>query len=137
MPKFYAYQTAIRNDLVARGANPHFYDEEPEKAKYLILKNIGSIFHKDNVFDKFNKKLVSQILAEMPAGGYDYMLVIRGNVLNELTIHELKLHALKANGKSIYYAWDSFDNMRHGPELGRMFDKRATFDSVDASHHDD
>ena len=136
MPKFYAYQNEIKKDLVARGANPHFYDEEPEKTKFLIMKNIESIFHKPNIFDRFNKKLTNQILAEMPAGGYDYLLVIRGNVLNELTIHELKLHALKANGKSIYYSWDSFENMRHKGELGRLFDWRGTFDSVDAANSD-
>ena len=54
MPKFYAYQSKMKEDLLARGANPHFYDEEPDKTKFLILKNIESIFHKKNVFDKFN-----------------------------------------------------------------------------------
>ncbi|MCR5580385.1 MAG: hypothetical protein K6F66_02240 [Pseudobutyrivibrio sp.] len=136
MPKFYSYQNEMKKDLVARGANPHFYDEEPEKTKFLILKNLESIFHKKNIFDKFNKQLTDKILAEMPAGGYDYMLVIRGNVLSELTIHDLKLKALKASGKSIYYSWDSFENMRHKGEIGRMFDWRGTFDSVDAAQSD-
>ena len=49
MPKFYTYQNEIKKDLVARGANPHFYDEEPEKTKFLIMKNIESIFHKPNI----------------------------------------------------------------------------------------
>ena len=40
MPKFYAYQSKMKEDLVARGANAHFYDEEPEKTEFLILKNI-------------------------------------------------------------------------------------------------
>ncbi len=134
MPKFYAYQSKMREDLVARGANPHFYDEEPEKTKFLILKNMESIFHIKNIFDKFNKKLVDKILAEAPAGGYDYFLVIRGNVLNERTIHDIKLRALKSTGKSIYYSWDSFENMRHRGEIGRYFDWRGTFDSVDAKN---
>lgn len=134
MPKFYAYQAKMKEDLVARGANPHFYDEEPDKTKFLILKNLESIFHKKNVFEKFNKQLTEQILAEMPAGGYDYLLVIRGNVLTEKTIHDIKLKALKASGKSIYYSWDSFKNLRHHGELGKLFDERATFDSVDAAN---
>ncbi len=136
MPKFYAYQVKMRDDLVARGANPHFYDEEPEKTKFLILKNIEHIFKKKDVFEKFNRKLVDKIIAEMPAGGYDYLLVIRGNVLTEKTIHDIKLHCLKAGAKSIYYSWDSFANMRHHGELGRSFDWRGTFDSIDAANSD-
>ncbi|QFJ53971.1 hypothetical protein [Pseudobutyrivibrio xylanivorans] len=132
MPKFYAYQSKMQADFEARGAHPHFYDEEPEKTKFLILKNLEAIFHKKNVFDGFNKKLRNQIFSEMPDGGYDYLLVIRGNVLTEQTIHELKNKALKSTGKSIYYAWDSFENMRHKGELGRLFDWRGTFDSVNA-----
>ncbi|SFN77808.1 hypothetical protein SAMN04487831_103254 [Pseudobutyrivibrio sp. UC1225] len=132
MPQFYSYQTKMREDLEARGAHPHFYNEEPEKTKFLILKNIGDLFHNEHVFDGFNRKLKKQILAEMPAEGYDYLLVIRGNVLTEQTIHELKNKALKSSGKSVYYAWDSFENMRHKGEIGRLFDWRGTFDSVDA-----
>lgn len=134
MPRFYAYQSKMKEDLLARGANPHFYDEEPPKTKFLVMKNLENIFHKKNIFEKFNKKLKDQILAEIPAGGYDYLLVIRGNVLTEKTIHDLKLRALKSTGKSIYYAWDSFQNMRHKGELGRLFDWRGTFDSVDANN---
>lgn len=133
MPKFYAYQSKMKADLEERGAHPVFYDEEPEKTKYLILKNLGDIFHNPRIFDGFNKKLKKQILSEMPSGGYDYFLVIRGNVLNEQTIHELKNKALKSSGKSAYYAWDSFENMRHKGEIGRLFDWRGTFDSVDAA----
>ncbi len=132
MPKFYAYQVKMKEDLLARGANPHFYDEEPEKTKFLILKNMESIFHVKNVFGKFNRQLTQQILAEAPAGGYDYFLVIRGNVLSEETIIELKSKVLKDTGKSIYYSWDSFENMRHKGEIGKLFDWRGTFDSVDA-----
>ena len=132
MPQFYAYQSKMRDDLVARGANPHFYDEEPEKTQFLILKNMESIFHKKNIFDSFNKKLVDKILLEMPAGGYDYFLVIRGNVLTEETVNTLKEKALKPDGKSIYYSWDSFKNLRHHGDLGKLFDWRGTFDSVDA-----
>ncbi len=136
MPKFYAYQVKMRDDLVARGANPHFYDEEPEKTKFLFLKNVESIFHRKNIFEKFNSQLVDKILAEMPAGGYDYLLVIRGNVLTSKTIHDIKLHCLKSGSKSIYYSWDAFANLRHKGELGRCFDARMTFDSVDAAESD-
>ncbi|MDC7278856.1 hypothetical protein NXH64_04990 [Butyrivibrio fibrisolvens] len=132
MPKFYSYQSKMREDLEARGARPVFYDEEPDKTKFLILKNLGDIFHNPKIFDGFNKKLKNKILSEMPSGGYDYLLVIRGNVLSEQTIHELKNKALKSSGKSIYYSWDSFKNLRHKGEIGRLFDWRGTFDSVDA-----
>ncbi len=137
MPKFYSYQSKIREDLIARGANVAFYDEEPEKTKFLILKNLESIFHIKNIFKKFNKELVQQIVAEMPAGGYDYFLVIRGNVLTEKTIREIKEKALKPDAKNIYYSWDSFVNMRHRGTLGRYFDRRATFDSVDVANNSD
>ena len=68
----------------------------------------------------------------MPEEGYDYLLVLRGNILSEQTILDLKAKALKPTGKSIYYSWDSFENMRHKGEIGKLFDWRGTFDSVDA-----
>ena len=137
MPKFYAYQSKIHEDLIARGANVAFYDEEPEKTKFLILKNLEKIFKRDNIFKKFNEQLRDKIIAEMPAGGYDYFLVIRGNVLTPDIINDIKAQALKPDAKTIYYSWDSFANMRHHGELGRIFDRRATFDSVDAKNNTD
>ena len=112
MPKFYAYQTKMHDDLIARGANVAFYDEEPEKTKFLILKNLERIFKKKNIFKRFNEQLKDKIIAEMPAGGYDYFLVIRGNVLTADTIEDIKKTALKPGAKTIYYSWDSFANMR-------------------------
>lgn len=137
MPKFYAYQTKMHDDLIARGANVAFYDEEPEKTKFLILKNLERIFKKKNIFKRFNEQLKEKIIAEMPAGGYDYFLVIRGNVLTADIIEDIKKTALKPGAKTIYYSWDSFANMRHKGELGRVFDRRATFDSVDAKNNPD
>ncbi len=137
MPKFYAYQSKIQADLTERGANPHFYDEEPEKTKFLVLQKFEKLFKKKNVFSKFNQELTGRIIAEMPAGGYDYLLVIRGNVLTEETINTIKAKVLKSDAKTVYYAWDSFRNMRHEGKLGRLFDNRATFDSVDAKENPD
>ncbi|MBE5915218.1 MAG: hypothetical protein E7273_00075 [Pseudobutyrivibrio ruminis] len=134
MPQFYAYQTKIHDDLIARGANVMFYDEEPEKTKYLVLKKLEKIFKKKNIFEKFNKQLTEQIIAQMPAGGYDYFLLIRGNIISEETVNTIKEKALKSGAKTVYYAWDSFENMRHGGQLGKLFDYRATFDSVDAKN---
>jgi len=137
MPDFFAYQDNIREDLIARGANVNFYNEEPERAKFLILKRLGKLFKNKNIFEKFNRDLTEKIIAEMPAGGYDYFLVIRGNILTEETINEIKSKALKEGAKTVYYAWDSFENMNHNGQLGRLFDYRATFDSVDAANNDD
>ena len=137
MPNFYSYQTKIRDDMIARGANVMFYDEEPERSKFLILQRLGKLFKKKNIFEKFNKELTRKIIAEMPAGGYDYFLVIRGNIITEDTVKNIKANALKPGAKTIYYAWDSFENMNHKGELGRLFDHRATFDSVDAKNHSD
>ena len=137
MPQFYAYQSKIHEDLIARGANVRFYDEEPEKTKFLVLKRLGKIFKKQNIFQKFNKQLTEKIIAEMPAGGYDYFLLIRGNIITVDTINEIKEKALKDGAKTVYYAWDSFKNMEHHGELGRQFNYRATFDSVDAKNNPD
>ena len=137
MPQFYAYQSKIQEDLIARGANVRFYDEEPEKKKFLVMRRLGKIFKKKNIFEKFNKQLTDKIIAEMPAGGYDYFLLIRGNIISENTVNEIKDKALKMGAKTVYYAWDSFENMEHHGLLGRQFNKRATFDSVDAKNNPD
>ncbi len=137
MPKFYSYQTKMREDLEARGAFVKFYDEEPEKTQYLILKNLEKLFKKKNIFEKFNKQLAERIIAEQPADGYDFLLVIRGNIMTPDIVNTIKEKALKSGAKTVYYAWDSFENMRHKGELGKVFDYRATFDSVDAKNDPD
>ena len=137
MPKFYAYQSKMGEDLHARGANVTFYDEEPDKTKFLVLKRLQGIFKSKDMFAKFNQQLADRIIAEMPAGGYDYMLVIRGNILTSDTIERIKSEALKSDAKTVYYAWDSFENMNHKGELGRLFMRRMTFDSVDAKNNPD
>ncbi len=90
MPDFYSFKTNIKEELEARGAKVNIYNEEPDKTKFLILKNMEELLHKTNAFDKFNRQLTNQILAEKPAEGYDYFLVIRGNVLTEDTIKAIK-----------------------------------------------
>ena len=137
MPKFYAYQTKIHDDLIARGANVTFYDEEPERGKFLVLNRLSKIFKNKDFFAKFNKQLTANIIAQMPAGGYDYFLVIRGNILSEETVNTIKEKALKKDAKTVYYSWDSLKNVKHQGELGKLFDHRATFDSVDAKNNPD
>ncbi len=137
MPKFYSYQSKMKADLESRGYYVSFYNEEPEKTNYLILKNLEKLFKIKNIFASFNKRLVKQIINEQPSGGYDELLVIRGNVLTADTINIIKEKALKPGARTVYYAWDSFENMRHKGELGRVFDYRATFDSVDAKNDPD
>ncbi len=136
MPNFYSFQTNIKDELESRGANVKFYDEEPSRGKFLILKNMEDILHRKNVFDKFNKQLTSQILAEKPVSGYDYFLVIRGNVLSEETIITIKEKALAPGAKTIYYTWDPVEYVRHKGKLGLLFDKRYDFDSVDVKNTD-
>ena len=136
MPEFYSFQTNLKDELESRGAHVKFYDEEPKKAKFLILKNMESIFHKKDVFGKFNRQLTNQIIAEKPAEGYDYFLVIRGNVLSEETIITIKERALKNGAKTIYYTWDPVEYVRHKGKLGLLFDKRYDFDSVDVRNTD-
>ena len=53
MPKFYSYQSKMKDDLESRGAYVKFYDEELEKTQFLILKNLEKIFKRKNIFDKF------------------------------------------------------------------------------------
>lgn len=134
MPEFYAYQDNMMADLKARGAFVHIYNEQPPKKKFLILKNIGEILHYDGIFNGFNKKLLKQILSEMPAEKYDYFLLIRGHIINKRLIDEVKAKALKADAHTTYYSWDSFENMAHGGAIGAYFDRRATFDSEDVKN---
>ena len=63
------------------------------------MKNIESIFHKPNIFDRFNKKLTNQILAEMPAGGYDYLKEERRALNSEALVFLSTLYAQITAGK--------------------------------------
>lgn len=136
MPKFYAYQKTIREELERRGDTVTIYEEEPPKTRFLVLKNIESLFHMKNIYKHFNKQLVKKIVKEMPDGGYDYFLCIRGNVFTQEVIREIREKACKKGAVSTYYSWDAFRNLRHKGDIGYAFDRRLTFDSVDAQELD-
>ena len=141
MPEFYSYQAEIKKLLDGWGAVSFIYSEQPAEFEYLIRKNIKAVLNKAHLdsaidmFAGFNKKLLEKIRAEVKT--CDYLLVIRGNILSEETVETIKREILAPDGHSTYYTWDYLDTLYHKGNLGRLFDERYSFDSVDVKKRDD
>ena len=133
MPKFYTYQEEMKKDLDSRGAISFFYDEEPPKVEYLIRKNIAAFTKQNNLYEAFNKRLVDKIESEV--GQCDYMLVIRGNVLEPATIEKLKREVLREDGKCVYYSWDSIARSSNQERVAACFERKLSFDSRDVEDY--
>lgn len=135
MPDFFNYANNITTELRNRGYDVFLYFEQPKRIKYLFIKNLSRIFHSNLLYRLFNKSLYNKVSKDFSDQKADLFLVIRGNILLPEYIINIKKAFLSSNALSIYYAWDSFSNMNHQGKIGDLFDKKFTFDSVDAYNH--
>ena len=103
--------------------------EQPSRMAYLIKRKFGQYIGNEKAFYSFNKKILREVMSKNKK--YDYLLVIRGNIISEKTIAEIHSKYLSENALSVYYSWDSFRNMIHKGAIGNSFIKRYTFDSED------
>ncbi len=127
--KLFDYEVDIKNELVAHGAEVHYYDERPKNnvlSKVLIRLRSKAI---SGVINKYYK----DILAKMSKISLDYLLVVKGELIPGWFIDEIRKQ--NKNIKLIYYTWDSFDNNKHALSILKYFDKKFTFDISDATKY--
>lgn len=119
----------IINKLTSYGAKVYHFDERPANnnltkgilrfAPQLIRKNIIN-YYKDILKQTTNIK-------------FDYLLVIRGEVVPKFFLEELK----KTNPQCefIFYNWDSFKNTPNTSSHLDCYDRAFSFDTFDAVNH--
>lgn len=125
----FGYPSEMKASIERLGGKADFFDERPAntffiKAMVRINRNIiaSSIY-------RYQKKIVEKT-KEIK---YDYVLVIRGEVILPLIIEELK--ELHNNSKFLLYQWDSFTNNKNALGIINYFDKIFTFDKVDSKKY--
>lgn len=122
-PVFYNYHNEIISELRNMGAIVDFY---PEKPMYnLFILNYMFLFFKNYLVNRYLKKILKKI-----KNNYDYVFIIRGEIITEDFLKDLK--NLNLNAKFIMYQWDSVTNNPNYKKLIKYFDKVVTFDMIDA-----
>jgi hypothetical protein len=121
------YEKAIADKLTSLGAKVDYYDERP--ANSIFVK--GIIRLRRSLYQNTINKYYNRILAQIGDGNYDYLFVIKGEVIPVFFLEEFR----KRNPKCefIFYTWDSFNNNPHGQSILKYFDKKFTFDNFDAN----
>lgn len=120
------YEKEIADKLKLLGAKVDYYDERP--ANSIFAK--GIIRLKRSLFQNTINKYYNKILIKTHSVNYDYLFVIKGEVIPVFFLEEFKKTNPKC--KFIFYTWDSFNNNPHALSILKYFDKKFTFDSIDA-----
>ena len=123
---FFNYEKIIGERLKELGADVDFYDERPSNS--IFVK--GLIRLKRDLYKVQIDKYYKRILHEIKNKRYDYFLLIKGEVVPDFFIEELK--ALNPEIVMIYYNYDSFKNNPNAQSILKYFDKKFTFDKKDA-----
>lgn len=120
------YEIIIANKLRQLGAEVDYYDERP--ANSLFAK--GIIRLKRNIYQNKIDNYYKTILKDASQKKYDFLFVIRGEVVPDFFLRDLK----KQNPTCffLFYTWDSFSNHKHPISILKYFDKSFTFDTSDA-----
>lgn len=122
-PVFYNYHNEIMSELKNVGASVDFYAEKP-MFKLFIFNYLFLYFR-----NYFVKKYLNKILLSLEIS-YDYIFIIRGEIITEEFMKELRKR--NQNAFFIMYQWDSLKNNTNYINLIKYFDKVLTFDIVDS-----
>lgn len=124
--KLFSIENRIKNKLESLGATVDYFDERPSNSIYAKgIIRLKRSFYEKKIIDHYNK-----ILSKIKTREYDYLFVIKGEVIPEFFLKQFSETHLET--KKIFYTWDSFKNNSHSKVILNFFDKKFTFDSDDA-----
>lgn len=127
--KFFDYREQIAQGLRDLGCNVDLYDERPKNdvlTKTMVRYNIGLI-------RPSLRKYYRQIIAQNQGKHYDYVFVVKGEVVNGEILSLLR--SAYPDAKFILYLWDSVKNIPDCANRIRLYDRALTFDPVDAKQY--
>jgi hypothetical protein len=128
---FYDYETAIKRCLERFGASVSFFLEQPRWHQSSFLRRFGAglgigILASRNRFQRRLLKLIESI-------EFDYVFVIKGGLLSESFIAQLK--AYNKHAEFILYQWDSIKRTPSVLRLCPYFNRVLSFDRQDCLEH--
>jgi hypothetical protein len=127
--KTFNYEQYIVEKLEELGSNVLFFDERPNNSVFAK----GLIRIKKSLYSYQISKYYNQILDKIKNKNFDYLFVIKGEVIPEFFIRSFK--KMNSSAILIYYTWDSFKNNPNGLNIESYFDKKFSFDPIDASKY--
>jgi len=123
------YEKEIASQLRTLGAIVDYFDERP--ANSIFIK--GIIRLKRSLYQKRINIYYNQILNSIKGKKYDYLFVIKGEVVPNFFLEEFKTQ--NSECKCLFYIWDSFANSSHSLSILKYFDDCFTFDPNDAQKY--
>lgn len=120
----------IKSKLEECGAKVYFYDERIKDSN--LTKAIIRV--KKNLYGRKITKYYEDILANTKDIRFDYLLVIRGEVIPEFFLKEFKKY--HPSCIFIFYNWDSFKNTSNTAQMLHLYDRKFSFDADDAKNYD-
>lgn len=124
--KTFNYELEIANKLRELGAKVDYFDERPSNS--ILTK--GIIRLKRSFFQKKIDTYYRNILKKIELKKYDFFFLVKGEAIPSFFLEKLKL--LQKDCFFIYYTWDSFENNPNALSILHFFDKKLTFDPLDA-----
>ncbi|WNF57347.1 hypothetical protein [Pseudomonas sp. SG20052] len=128
-PRFFGYETEIKNELVRRGAEVDFLLDRPFDTP--LLKAITRL-RREWVIGAADRYYQAQ-LDELGSAEYDYVLVVSGQTLSCGTLALWREKYPRA--QFLLYMWDSFANRQWALDNLQYFDHTFSFDRNDSEKY--
>lgn len=123
---FFGYREQMAGRLRKMGAQVDLYDERPSNgtaAKIALRLGLG-------IYRRAVRRYYRGILEECGGGIYDYVFVVKGEVVDKEVVEALRERLPEA--EFILYLWDAVANIPDGEKKLPLYDRVYTFDPVDA-----
>jgi hypothetical protein len=130
-PNFFGYDVEIKSRLEELGAKVDLYDERPSSNFFVK----AAIRIKKELLLSLTEKYFDKILKSNAVKNYDYVFIVKGEVINSKIIRKYKSVFSKA--KFVLYLFDSIENYKSIITCLNYFDVVMSFDRSDADKYPD
>lgn len=123
---FFGYEKRIAGEIRAQGYEVDHYDERPNSgfiAKTCVRYNVG-------LYRPVIRQYYEKIIQINRDKHYDYVLVVKGEAVNEDIVGLLR--SVYPDAKFVLYLWDSAANIPDCANRMKLYDRVLTFDPQDA-----
>ncbi len=127
--KTFKLEEQIKAKLESFGARVYFYDERIKDTNF----NKAIIRVKKELYRNKIEKYYYNILEQTKSVSFDYLLVIRGEVVPAFFLERFK--EIHPNCILIFYNWDSFKNTPNTSNHLNLYDRKFSFDPEDARNY--
>jgi len=125
-PAFFNYENVIKEKMVEMGATTYLYDERSVKSA--IMRALNKVV--PSWFNHHSHNYFHNIITAHKAESFDYIVVIKSDMVPTSTLEELK-NVFKS-AKLVLYLYDSIADIPSIKEKIKYYDKVFTFDREDA-----